>query len=112
MKHFSIRTEQSYVDWIHPVREIYETDSKPVPSSHGVKRYIFFHNQRHPANMGEDEIRSFISDLASRTSVSASTQTVAQQRAAFLYRDLLKKDLPYIEGIERAKKPEGLPVVF
>src|SRR2546430_16326074 len=55
----------------------------PYLSSHGVKRYIFFHNKRHPANMGEDEIRSFISDLASKTSVSVSTQTVGQQRAAF-----------------------------
>ena len=56
MKLYSIRTEQSYVDWI--------------------KRYIFFHDKRHPAEMGEPEIRSFISDLASKTSVAASTQTV------------------------------------
>ena len=55
MKLYSIRTEQSYVDWI--------------------KRYIFFHDKRHPAEIGEPEIRSFISDLASKTSVSASTQT-------------------------------------
>ena len=59
MKHYSIRTEQAYVNWIHPVREIYETDSRPAPNSHGVKRYIFFHNKRHPAEMGEAEIRSF-----------------------------------------------------
>src|SRR3989441_4586289 len=81
-------------------------------SSHGVKRYIFFHNKRHPADMGEDEIRSFISDLASKKSVAASTQTVALSALLFLYRDVLKKDLPYIEGIERAKRPERLPVVF
>ena len=92
MKHYSIRTEQSYVDWI--------------------KRYIFFHNKRHPADMGEDEIRSFISDLASKKSVAASTQTVALSALLFLYREVLKKDLPYIEGIERAKRPERLPVVF
>ena len=92
MKHYSIRTEQSYVDWI--------------------KRYIFFHNKRHPAEMGEDEIRSFISDLASKKSVAASTQTVALSALLFLYREVLKKDLPYIEGIERAKRPERLPVVF
>src|SRR2546425_9646381 len=92
MKHYSIRTEQSYVNWI--------------------KRYIFFHNKRHPAEMGEDEIRSFISDLASKKSVAASTQTVALSALLFLYREVLKKDLPYIEGIERAKRPERLPVVF
>jgi integron integrase len=92
MKHYSIRTEQAYVDWI--------------------KRYIFFHNKRHPQEMGEDEIRSFISDLASKKSVAASTQTVALSALLFLYRDVLRKDLPYVEGIERAKKPERLPVVF
>ena len=81
-------------------------------SSHGIKRYIFFHNKRHPADMGEDEIRSFISDLASKKSVAASTQTVALSALLFLYREVLKKDLPYIEGIERAKRPERLPVVF
>src|SRR5437899_4132457 len=81
-------------------------------SSHGVKRYIFFHNKRHPAEMGEAEIRSFVSDLASEKSVAASTQTVALSALLFLYRDVLKQDLPYIEGIERAKRPERLPVVF
>ena len=92
MKHYSIRTERAYVDWI--------------------KRYIFFHNKRHPAEMGEAEIRAFISDLASKKSVSASTQTVALSALLFLYRDVLKKELPYVEGIERAKRPERLPVVF
>src|SRR5437867_4170156 len=92
MKHYSIRTEQAYVDWI--------------------KRYIFFHNKRHPADMAEAEIRAFISDLASKRRVSASTQTVALSALLFLYRDVLKKDLPYVDGIERAKKPERLPVVF
>src|SRR5260370_696937 len=92
MKHYSIRTEQAYVDWI--------------------KRYIFFHNKRHPLEMGEEEFRAFVSDLASNKSVAASTQTVALSALLFLYRDVLKKDLPYVEGIERAKKPKRLPVVF
>jgi integron integrase len=92
MKHYSRRTEQAYVNWI--------------------KRYIFFHDKRHPAEMGEAEIRSFISDLASKRSVAASTQTVALSALLFLYRDVLKKEQPFIEGIERAKKPERLPVVF
>src|SRR5438552_4231679 len=92
MKHYSIRTEQAYVNWI--------------------KRYIFFHNKRHPAEMGEAEIRSFVSDLASKRSVAASTQTVALSALLFLYRDVLKQDLPYIKNIERAQKPKRLPVVF
>jgi integron integrase len=92
MKHYSLRTEQAYVNWI--------------------KRYILFHEKRHPAEMGEAEIRSFISDLASKRSVAASTQTVALSALLFLYRDVLKKEQPFIAGIERAKKPERLPVVF
>ena len=92
MKHYSIRTEQAYVQWI--------------------KRYIFFHNKRHPADMAEPEIRAFISDLANKKSVSASTQTVALSAVLFLYREVLKKDLPFIQGIERAKKAERRPVVF
>jgi integron integrase len=92
MKHYSLRTEKAYVDWI--------------------RRYIFFHNKRHPAEMSEPEIRAFISDLASNRQVSASTQTVALSALLFLYREVLKQDLPYIEGIERAKRPERLPVVF
>ena len=57
MKHYSLRTEKAYVDWI--------------------KRYIFFHKKRHPDEMSEPEIRAFVSDLASNRHVSASTQTVA-----------------------------------
>jgi integron integrase len=92
MKHYSLRTEKAYIDWI--------------------KRYIFFHNKRHPEEMSETEIRAFVSDLASKRKVSASTQTVALSALLFLYREVLKKDLPFIEGIERAKRPERLPVVF
>jgi len=92
IKHYSLRTEQAYVNWI--------------------KRYILFHDKRHPAEMGEAETRTFISDLASKRSVAASTQTVALSALLFLYRDVLNKEQPFIEGIERAKKPERLPVVF
>lgn len=92
MKHYSIRTEQAYVEWI--------------------KRFIFFHNNRHPVEMAEAEIRSFISDLASKKAVSASTQTVALSALLFLYREVLKKELPFIHGIERAKKSQRRPVVF
>ena len=57
MKHFSIRTEQAYVNWINPARENHENNSEGCTVSHGVKRYIFFHNKQHRAEMGEAEIR-------------------------------------------------------
>jgi len=92
LKHYSIKTEQAYVHWI--------------------KRYIFFHQKRHPAEMAEPEIRQFLSHLAVRLNVSASTQTVALSALLFLYRDVLKRSLPYIDHIERAKPSRHLPVVF
>jgi len=92
LKHYSIRTEQSYVQWI--------------------KRFILFHGKRHPKEMAESEIRQFLSDLAVRLHVSASTQTVALSALLFLYRDVLKQPLPFIDDIERAKPSHHLPVVF
>lgn len=92
MRHLSIRTEQAYVQWI--------------------RRYLRFHHMRHPREMGEVEIRAFISDLAVTRSIAASTQTVALSALLFLYRDVLKQELPYVSNIERAKKPKRLPVVF
>lgn len=62
--------------------------------------------------MGEQEIREFISDLAVNAKISASTQTVALSALLFLYRDVLKKELPYVHNIERAKQRKKLPVVF
>src|SRR6266576_1020133 len=91
-RHLSMRTEQAYVQWI--------------------RRYIFFHHKRHPQEMGEQEIREFISDLAVTAKVSASTQTVALSALLFLCRDVLKKELPYVHNIERAKQRKKLPVVF
>jgi integron integrase len=92
MRHLSLRTEQAYVNWI--------------------RRFILFHHKRHPREMGETEIRAFISHLAVSDGISASTQTVALSALLFLYRDVLKQDLPYVTNIERAKKPKRLPVVF
>lgn len=91
-KHLSVRTEQAYVQWI--------------------RRYILFHQKRHPQEMGEQEIRAYISHLAVNAKISASTQTVALSALLFLYRDVLKKDLPYVHHIERAKQRKKLPVVF
>lgn len=62
--------------------------------------------------MGESEIRQFISDLAVNAKISASTQTVALSALLFLYRDVLKKELPYVSQIERAQQRKKLPVVF
>jgi integrase len=92
VKHFSLKTEQAYVQWI--------------------KRFIIFHNKRHPIEMAETEIRQFISHLAVNRRVSASTQTVALSALLFLYREVLKQPLPYISEIERAKPSKKLPVVF
>lgn len=91
-KHLSRRTEKAYASWI--------------------RRFILFHNKRHPRDMAEPEIRQFLSYLALDQKVTASTQTVALSALLFLYRDVLKRDLPFIDQIERAKQSRRLPVVF
>lgn len=92
LKHYSIRTERTYVDWI--------------------KRFILFHGKRHPVEMGADEIRRFLSHLAVDRTVAASTQNQALSALLFLYRDALGVELSYVEGIERAKRPARVPVVL
>ena len=92
VKHYSLKTERAYVGWI--------------------KRFILYHQKKHPTEMAEPEIRQFISHLAVDARISASTQTVALSALLFLYRDVLKRDLPYIDHIERAKSSTKLPVVF
>jgi len=91
-KHFSPRTEESYVHWI--------------------KRFIFFHNKRHPTEMAEKEIEQFLSSLASELHVSASMQNQALNAILFLYRDVLRKEIGYVDGVIRAKRPHRLPVVL
>jgi integron integrase len=92
VRHLSIRTEQAYSDWI--------------------RRFILFHKKRHPAEMGEEEVRQFISHLAVDGRVAASTQNVALCALLFLYRDVLGVELPYVGGLLRAKRPSRVPVVF
>lgn len=92
LKHYSIRTEQSYIGWI--------------------KRFILFHNKRHPRDMGAEEVTQFLTDLAVRGNVAASTQNQALNAIVFLYKEVLKIDLPWMDNIHRAKKPSRLPVVF
>jgi integron integrase len=91
-KHFSIRTEQAYCDWI--------------------RRFIIFHQKRHPAEMGEDEITDFLSHLARESRVAASTQNQALSALLFLYKEVLKRQIGWLERIERAKRPTRLPVVL
>jgi len=91
-KHYSLKTEKSYVYYI--------------------RDFILFHQKRHPRDMGASEIRAYLSHLAVNQNVAASTQNVALSALLFLYRHVLEIELPYIGEIERAKKPQRLPVVF
>src|SRR6266404_7161947 len=92
LKHFSIRTEQAYVDWI--------------------RRFILFHNKRHPREMGEPEITAFLTHLARHGRVAASTQNQALSALLFLYKQVLRQSVGYLQGVERAKRPSRLPVVL
>jgi integrase len=92
LKHYSIRTEESYVGWI--------------------RKFILFHGKRHPAEMKEGEVVAFLSHLANHANVTASTQDQAFSALLFLYRHVLKQELGEIEGVERAKRPSRLPVVL
>ncbi|MCJ8503211.1 integron integrase, partial [Desulfatitalea alkaliphila] len=91
-KHYSIRTEQVYVDWI--------------------RRYIYFHHKRHPSELGEEHVSAFLTDLAVRRKVAASTQNQALCALVFLYKEVVKKDLGEFQNVVRAKRPQKLPVVF
>jgi integron integrase len=91
-RHYSYRTEQSYLAWI--------------------KRYILFHGKRHPKDMREPEIEAFVSHLANERGVSSSTQTQALSAVLFLYREVLQIELGWVDGISRAKKREYVPVVL
>src|SRR5688572_2776859 len=92
LKHYSIRTERAYVDWI--------------------KRFILFHHKRHPNDMGAPEVQVFLTDLAVKQHVAASTQQQALSALLFLYREVLRQELPWMDDITRAKKPKRLPVVL
>ena len=91
-RHYSYMTEKAYVGWI--------------------RRFIFFHNKRHPAEMGEAEIARFLSSLATDSHVSASTQNQAFNALMFLYHEVLEKQIGLIQGVVRAKRSRRLPVVL
>ncbi len=92
MRHYSRRTEQAYVAWI--------------------RRYIFFHGKRHPADLGPVQVAAFLTSLAVDGHVAASTQNQALSALLFLYREILEVDLDWLDGIVRAKRPQRLPVVL
>lgn len=76
------------------------------------ERYIFFHGKRHPAEMGAPEVARFLSSLAVDGHVAASTQNQALSALLFLYREVLGVELPWLDEVVRARRPERLPVVL
>ena len=92
LHHYSIRTEENYIQWI--------------------KRFIFFHNKRHPKEMGEKEVSAFLTHLAVDKHVSASTQNQALSAILFLYKRVLDIKLEWLDNVVRAKRPKYLPVVL
>ncbi len=91
-KHYSIRTEQAYSDWI--------------------KRFILFHGKKHPKDMGETEISQYISYLAVKKNVAASTQNQALNAIVFLYKQVLNRELGDFGSMQRAKRSKKLPVIL
>jgi site-specific recombinase XerD len=77
-----------------------------------IRRFILFHDKRHPLELGAGEVTAFLSHLAVKRNVAASTQNQALNAILFLYRDVLKCTLLWLEGVQRAKKPQRLPVVL
>lgn len=92
VKHYSLRTEQSYIHWI--------------------RRFILFHHKRHPDEMGEKEIAAFLTHLAVDLTVAASTQNQALSALLFLYQQVLERKLDFMDKIERVTRPPKIPVVF
>ena len=92
VKHYSVRTEQAYIDWI--------------------RRFILFHRKRHPDEMGEKEIGAFLTSLAVTHRVAASTQNQALSALLFLYQQVLERRLDFMDNVERVKRPPKIPVVL
>jgi len=90
--HYSIRTEQAYVDWI--------------------KRYILFFDKQHPRALSAEHLERFLSHLAVERNVAASTQNQAKSALLFLYKEVLGIELPWLEGVTQARVPKRLPLVL
>ena len=91
-RHYSRRTEEAYLGW--------------------VRRFVRFHDLRHPAELPPSAVTAFLSHLANESRVSASTQSRALSALRFLYRDVLQKDFGWLDGVVRARRPKRLPVVL
>ena len=91
-KHYSIRTERAYVEW--------------------VRRFVRFHGMRHPRELGAQEVRAFLGYLASELKVSASTHQQALSALLFLYGEVMEMSLPWLNDLDRPKTPKRLPVVL
>ncbi len=91
-RHYSLRTEQSYVQWI--------------------RRFIYFSGRRHPRELGAPEVTGFLNHLARERNVAASTQNQALSALLFLYREALQTPLPWLDQLERAQRPARLPTVL
>jgi integron integrase len=91
-RYFSRRTEQAYVHWI--------------------RRFIFFHGKRHPRDLGEAEVTAFLNDLAVERKVAAGTQNQALSALLFLYKEVVGRELAWLDGLQRAKRPPRLPAVL
>jgi integron integrase len=91
-RYFSRRTEQAYRYWI--------------------RCFIFFHGKRHPRDMGEAEVTAYLNHLAAVRKVAASTQNQALSALLFLYKEVLGRDLAWLDGLQRATRPPRLPVVL
>jgi len=90
-RHYSIRTENAYCDW--------------------ARRFILFHDKRHPRDMAAAEVMAFLTHLASERNVSASTQNQAKSALLFLYKQVLGIDLPWLDEIVQAKRGTRLEPV-
>jgi integron integrase len=91
-RHYSLRTEATYLSWM--------------------KRFILFHGKRHPREMGGQEVQQFLSYLAVEGHVAASTQSQALSAILFLYQQVLKQDIGWMDQVVRAKQPHRVPVVL
>ncbi|HET7527445.1 MAG TPA: integron integrase [Burkholderiaceae bacterium] len=92
VRHYSIRTEQAYVDW--------------------VRRFVLFHGKRHPRDLGAAEVQAFLTHLAVDRSVASPTQNQAKSAILFLYREVMGFQLPWLDDIVGARLPRRLPVVL
>lgn len=92
LKHYSIRTEQAYLDWI--------------------KRFVLHFGKRHPRDLGAAEVEQFLTYLAVHGKVAASTQNQAKSALLFLYKEVLALELPWLDNVEQSKVPKRLPVVL